>query len=575
MPLALRALIYVGLFSGLGWAFLIVATRGLVERAELNRFLLAWAIVTPVLFLSPNGAFFLFAAAVLLLALRAAGTDALVLAAFMLATVPPGGVSVGDLPGIKYLLRFTMLIIISMVVLLPYLFRLPPKAPGAVRSYPSARGSEAFLFAYFVLVAVLSFREATFTTGLRSSTEWSFLAVIPYLAFSRGVRDQRHLRRVVGALAISLVLVGVVGIGNAVVSWQFYDLPVFVMFEDTVRAPKYRSGILRVGGTMGGAPISFGLIMVIGACVASTFLTQTGPERQVKRPYVLGMIAICIVAALASGSRGPWIGGVVAIVAYQLTRPNPGPALVKSAAIGAVLFAAALVTETGRSMAAMLPFVGTDQTGTIDYRADLFDAGMAVIQRQPFLGSPSYLEEPEMQAMVQGEGIIDMVNTYLAWSLEFGLIGLALYAVGVSTLLIGTFRITRRLDVQRDAALRAVGAALFAALTAYSVTIATTSLTGILPSLGWIVIGLCAGYMRVAKAALARSAQARPLEAPLVEADRPDRTAPSGPSAPTPPPPTGPGPLVPARKAGSSFGLQSDGGSGLFDDLAAASRPVQ
>jgi hypothetical protein len=65
--------------------------------------------------------------------------------------------------------------------------------------------------------------------------------------------------------------------------------------------------------------------------------------------------------------------------------------------------------------------------GSIDYRSQLMDNAWIVIQQNLWLGSIDFLKTPEMEAMRQGEVIIDIVNTYLSLLLAYGVIGFGLF----------------------------------------------------------------------------------------------------------------------------------------------------
>jgi len=62
---------------------------------------------------------------------------------------------------------------------------------------------------------------------------------------------------------------------------------------------------------------------------------------------------------------------------------------------------------------------------TINYRRQLLDTTLALLKQSPWLDVPDYASQ--MQDLKQGEGIIDLVNSYIAIALDTGVIGLAIY----------------------------------------------------------------------------------------------------------------------------------------------------
>ncbi|MFL6680158.1 MAG: hypothetical protein ACJ8IK_17620, partial [Burkholderiaceae bacterium] len=61
------------------------------------------------------------------------------------------------------------------------------------------------------------------------------------------------------------------------------------------------------------------------------------------------------------------------------------------------------------------------------YRQELLKTSVALIQQSPWFGVPNYLDQ--MSNLKQGDGIVDLVNTYLIVTLNVGVVGLALFIV--------------------------------------------------------------------------------------------------------------------------------------------------
>jgi O-antigen ligase len=139
----------------------------------------------------------------------------------------------------------------------------------------------------------------------------------------------------------------------------------------------------------------------------------------------------------------------------------------------------------------LLPFVGSADKGSETYRSRLFENSIIVIERYPLFGSDTFVREPEMQTMIQGQGIVDVVNTYLQISLHYGLIGLLLFAMffGVLAIKLAAMFWTSKSDiVSYEGVLALLAAMLF--------TIATTSSVSIIPYIYWPFSGLCAALLR-------------------------------------------------------------------------------
>jgi O-antigen ligase len=70
---------------------------------------------------------------------------------------------------------------------------------------------------------------------------------------------------------------------------------------------------------------------------------------------------------------------------------------------------------------------GVDRTADFNvlYRQELLKTSLALIRQSPWFGVPDYMSQ--MQSLRQGDGIIDLVNTYLVVLLNVGVFGLLLF----------------------------------------------------------------------------------------------------------------------------------------------------
>ncbi len=74
-------------------------------------------------------------------------------------------------------------------------------------------------------------------------------------------------------------------------------------------------------------------------------------------------------------------------------------------------------------------FSGEDKTADFNviYRQELLKMSVALIQQSPWWGVPNYLQQ--MESLRQGDGIVDLVNTYLVVTLNVGVVGLVLFLI--------------------------------------------------------------------------------------------------------------------------------------------------
>ena len=142
----------------------------------------------------------------------------------------------------------------------------------------------------------------------------------------------------------------------------------------------------------------------------------------------------------------------------------------------------------------MLPFIGESSTGSISYRQQLLEQSWVVIQRQPFLGSNTYMETPEMQTLIQGQGIIDVVNSYVRIALDSGLLGVTAFILIFFSLTYKLYKVRKKL-INDSSELYNYANALIATVIAMLFIIATVSSIDIIEHLYWIMAGLMSSYI--------------------------------------------------------------------------------
>ena len=99
--------------------------------------------------------------------------------------------------------------------------------------------------------------------------------------------------------------------------------------------------------------------------------------------------------------------------------------------------------------------------------------------------------------MLQGQHIIDIVNTYLEIALNSGLVGLGFFLAFFATILVGMLRVLK-FEIVRKMELGAYMHASIATLVAMLVTIGTVSFIDYIPYVVWSFAGLCVALIRIA-----------------------------------------------------------------------------
>jgi O-antigen ligase len=202
------------------------------------------------------------------------------------------------------------------------------------------------------------------------------------------------------------------------------------------------------------------------------------------------------------------VGAAALLITAILMGPSPWGRLTKVTALSIGGLALLLLTPYGSKIVAFLPFVGDYDAGSVDYRQQLFEVSWQVLMQNPILGSPYYIFDPAMEQMRQGEGIIDMVNTYLTVAMSSGFVGLTLFSCVFAS---SGIRIVRYLLASSDktAMSHVVGRALLATLVGMLTTIATVAEVNAIPVINWCMAGACAAYVRFIQVQRSHSQEGR------------------------------------------------------------------
>jgi O-antigen ligase len=154
------------------------------------------------------------------------------------------------------------------------------------------------------------------------------------------------------------------------------------------------------------------------------------------------------------------------------------------------------MTSFGEKIIDLLPWVGGAADDTVTYRQQLLKISIYVIFQNPFFGAFDFMYSPAMQELKQGQGIIDIVNTYVGVALRSGLIGLSLFLGFFIVVAVGIFKGMKNLD-DTNSELYILGQVLFSTLIGILVIIFTVSSVSVIPVIYWSVAGISVAYVRM------------------------------------------------------------------------------
>ncbi len=491
MPEHLRALIVILVLATVVFAFAkapACAVASTPQDFERRRNL--WFAITCAAFLAHNFWIFIFATMALLLFALPREPNKLALFYFLLFAVPMFSAEIPGLGLINYFFAIDYVRLLALVILLPafmYLRKQPDTEPfGRLLA-------DKLLAGYLILQFVLLISSSVFTEALRHGAFYAFMDVfLPYYVASRSVRKLAEFRDVLTSFVLATLVLAALGAFEFAKQWLLYK-----QLEVALDAPGWglgnylgRESALRALASVG-QPICLGYVMV----VATGFFLYLRRSITSTRAWTIGLIAL-LIGLIAPLSRGPWMGAAALLLVFVAAGPAPGKSLLKLAVAATIVIAVLLVSPASQVIINHLPFAGTVETENVTYRQRLFAIGTQVIMQNPFFGAFDYLNAPAMQELKQGQGIIDIVNSYLGVALQSGLVGLSLYASFFLVVVVGIYSGMRTLrDGLSESYL--LGQALLATVLGILVVIATTSSISIIPVIYWSVAGLGVAYARM------------------------------------------------------------------------------
>ncbi|GJL94257.1 MAG: hypothetical protein DHS20C05_06620 [Hyphococcus sp.] len=406
--------------------------------------------------------------------------------ALMFASIPTLGASIPGFAGINRFIEVNPQLAIAAVVLIPMML---------VRKHMTkiarvGNSTDTIFLLFLILTLSLSIRAPSFTHMLRIIIQ-DFLTLAPlYYVFSRFPKSFEDIRIISAAFILPALVLSVITILEMVLNQHYYTTISSNWFGSLPFSFSYRSGFLR-GYASALNPITWGFIAMCAIGVGFATLND-----HVSKLHRLAAFTVLTGGLIACLSRGPWVGAIAVFMVYLLISPNAGKRITQAVVTGGIVVLLSLLTPFGNTVIDLMPVVGTQESGTIDYRQDLLSAAWVVMLENPLFGSSDFLEHSGLESMRQGQGIIDIVNTYLQVGLKSGLVGVSLFTMlFLSTLL--SLRGAMKSAIQYNPMLAQYCRAYFATLVGVMLTIFTTSSVGQIPILYWMLIAIGVALSRV------------------------------------------------------------------------------
>ncbi len=350
--------------------------------------------------------------------------------------------------------------ILSLCIFLPMFLSLKPE-PG-MKKFNAIDWAVILFFIWQILMEA----RAVNATSLARGVLWIFFDyIIPYIVIRRFTANYALI---LTAITFAMLSQSLIGATEAILKWHIHtDIENLANYYVQMNPMyKYRYGLLRAQASYMN-PLIFALFANMSFLCAVIFYMKPGlkvPASYTKL-MVYAAIAFSILGTLSSGSRAGIAGSILIVIVmlsvnWAIKRKSDPKKLLVSA-----FFAALIVVFTAG---------GDVIRENFDYRSRLFDLGSQLMLDEPLFGVPRPQEDPRLASLVQGEGIVDIVNTYLLIGLQYGFPGLILFMYAIFG---GLNRLYQCLRQTEDEKLT-IGLFAFASLFVLAFNFATTSAFG-------------------------------------------------------------------------------------------------
>lgn len=455
-----------------------------------------WFALTIIGFLSPNFWFFvLFAVPVYIWTGR---KDSNPIAAYLLLmhVVPPVPIDIPSI-GASQLFALDNYRLLSFCILIPTALR----ARRAIdRERTGSRMTDLLLLAYGVVQIALFvppdlpnhvILHDSPTNVLRRAFLVFVDILVLYYAISRSCSDRRKITDALAAFCLSSGIMALVATFEHIRKWLLYQG--LAQHWNPADTNYIMSWLLRGDSWLrsqasAGHPLSLGIMLAVAF---GFWLYLYSRATKLRTRLVAGIVYWS--GMVAAYSRGPWIGAVLIYLAYSALKPRAISRLFKAGFLTAIVLGIVSLSPVGEKMLSSLPFTGGQPDPTFLYRQRLFDRSLDLIQANPVFGDQLALLK--MEDLRQGQGIIDIVNTYIGVALFHGLVGLAFFLGFILSASAGVFRAARA-SISTDPDWGLLGFNILACIVGMLFMMADCSMIMGVEKTFYVLIALAAAYAR-------------------------------------------------------------------------------
>lgn len=476
--LNVKAMIVVLITAFVMFALLKPMFLRFMDTDDFDRRRILWLIQAVAGFLSPSIWIYLCVAVPALLWASSKDSNPIALWLFSIFVVPPVNVNI-PMPLINNFFSISQERMLGLFLLFPLAVS-HLRMPAAPKT-TTVKAMDALLLTYIAYQVALALPYDSLTGNMRRVFTLLLDNFLVYYVFSRAITDRRKLVDVMAGLCLAAVAMSPLAVFESVRGWLLYTGINDMWGSVNEFAWLFRGDSLRSQLSTGHS-IAMGYVM---ATALAFWLHLKNDAKGERLTWVV--IPLLCTAILVSYSRGAWVMAAMLPVLVFALAPRRSGIEFKTLTVVALVAFGIYVSPLGSRIVDLLPFIGSGDQGTVDYRQELAETSWLLIKQNPVFGNPfAYLQ---MENLRQGQGIIDIVNTYAGIAVFQGLVGLSLYAAFYFCSVGGAYRRMREARYENDD-LAGVGAALIGCMVATLVFLATVPGAWFT----WALAGILAAY---------------------------------------------------------------------------------
>jgi len=456
-----------------------------------------WFVLTAAALLS--GGFWTFCLVAVPVLIWAGRVDSNPVALYLLLMqiVPQVAVPV-PMVGMGYLFQIDFDLLMSLCILIPVALRLRQSKNGAGSG--GLKTMDYLLIAYGVLEIVLFVRpdmpghvilQDSMTNKLRRTFMFVTDVYVLYFVVSRFCNTRERLKEAMAAFCLACALMSGVAVFESAKHWSLYtNLAMQWSNDPALGFYLFRGDSLRALASAG-HPLALGYLLAM----ALGFWLYLQSAAQSKKQKI-GVALLLWAGLLAAYSRGPWVGAAAIYVCFAALSPRAVSRLSKVAFSSLLIGGLLSMTPIGERIIRVLPFLGGSvDSANISYRQRLSERAWDLVMQSPFFGDQFAVFK--MDDLRQGQGIVDLVNTYVQVALDKGLIGLALFVGFILIGCVGALRSSRSV-MRTDPDLGQMGTSLVCCIIGTLILIQNCSFIMGYAKMFYVLAGLATGYIGVA-----------------------------------------------------------------------------